>query len=760
MSKTRPQPETPAAVAEGPSSYLLISKETAVRQSGEQFCRGSMERFRYFAEREEAASSDAERVKLFAEFVVSESRVRRERYAAAIGAMGSEIFDLTRDLFRPMVDRRKSAASQVSTGASAGPSAATSAVAFTPQSSEPSGSNRCSMNSVFRDSPSSASIATPGLSNIASEKAPVPAGMDSASSVGSGGMPMSPTGPPAGWQQSNYMPSLSPILSMSVSEHHDDNSSRGRTASRWWESNSYGGDGSGRLERSRRESKYMGVPKEAREALQWTDNPEPLSGSSIVGPNDEAGLGVGGSSSSCHAYRNSGEYPPEKIPEPLHTPQAYVLNAQASSSATMSPNTPSAAHLDVSRLVTLPPPYPRHHPALSNSHPELTSMRSAVRNLSSLVEVEGAKECFVRESQTARDEASRAAEMQRQAMRENLQQGIATGRLSYAGAAAAEAEAAEAEKSQQKALEKADFNRFQTTVVMPVNELLTGRVATATKLFDELRGRLFVETHEWDPNMPQEEGDEQPELLEKLTLLKWIFEARESLHRANYDLLTDRNDRYRDMVLMPYRQSGNGDKLAEAERFFADDAAKRAHTFAEESLRRMQEFRDVIEENVLRGVEAQLSAFWDIAPPLGQLLEQIPGNLRGFAIRVPAAEYEEMPSYRTHPLQYLFSLLLHAEKSTHQFIESQTNLLCLLHEVKEAAVAAKVRVVEHGGAEEAEEERTRLTEDLQGKVREVQDQWRAGLGDSIVLVKERVGGWLLETGGWDESLEDGGIGSV
>ncbi|EFX05465.1 hypothetical protein CMQ_3534 [Grosmannia clavigera kw1407] len=760
-STTRLQIDTTVAGADDHySASQLISKETAVRQTGGQFSRGTVERFHQFAQREEAASSDAERVKLFAEFVVSESRIRRERYAAAIGVMGSEIFDLTRDLFRPMVDRRQSVVSQGSGGASAGVSAATSAVAFTPQTSEPSGSKRGSMNSVFRDSPSSAPI-TPGFSSIALEKAPVSAGMESIGSVGSSGPAMSPTVPPAGWQQSNYMPSLSPILSMSVSEHHDDNSSRGRTASRWWESSSYGGDGAGRLERSKRESKYMGVPKEAREALQWTDNPEPLSGNSLPGPADDAGLGIGGSSSSYYrAYENSSEYPLEKIPEPLHTPQAHVLNAQTSSPALTAPNTPSAAQLDVSRLVTLPPPYPRHHPALSNNHPELSSIRSAVRSLSSLAEVEGAKERFSRESQTARDEAARAAENQRQLMRANLQKEIATGHMSYAGAAAAEAEAAEGEKAQQKALNKAEFDRFQTTVVMPVNELVTGRVARATKLFDELRGRLFVETHEWDPNLPQEEGDEQPELLEKLTLLKWIFEAREMLHRANYDLLTDRNDRYRDMVLTPYRQSGNEEKLAEAEAFFADDVAKREHMFAVESLQRMQEFRDVIEENVLRGVEAQLSAFWDIAPPLGQLLEQIPGDLHGFAIRVPAAEYDETPSYRKHPLQYLFSLLLHAEKSTHQFIESQTNLLCLLHEVKEATVAAKARVAEPEGVQNAKQERARLTEDLQDKVRVVQDQWRAGLGDSIVLVKERVGGWLLETGGWDESLEDGGIGSV
>lgn len=52
-------------------------------------------------------------------------------------------------------------------------------------------------------------------------------------------------------------------------------------------------------------------------------------------------------------------------------------------------------------------------------------------------------------------------------------------------------------------------------------------------MFDE--GRV-------DADMPQEEGDDRPELLEKLTLLKWISETRETLHRAIY-IISERNRR-------------------------------------------------------------------------------------------------------------------------------------------------------------------------------------------------------------------------
>ncbi|OAA59878.1 hypothetical protein SPI_06076 [Niveomyces insectorum RCEF 264] len=845
-SQTRYSADTPGAAAPVDSPFTRkdsaiaadsLSKDMAVHQTAEQFSQGTIDRFIAFAQSEAAAGADADRVRLFAEFVVSESRIRRERYAAAIGAMGSEIFDLTRDLFRPMAAQQRS--SLMSRGSTVD--------AFTPQSSEPGvRSHRGSGSSLFRDGPASAPPVSTAYTKLAVDTAPASAGIDFRAGSSSGSndnngiatntIPMSPTGTPVGWQQqSNYMPSLSPILSMSVSEHHDDGDSRGRPASRWWESSSHGGgDGPGRLERSKRESKYMGVPKEAREALQWIDDPEPLSGKSVIrarsgdngcsSSNSNAydgygGYNSGGGSSSQNAidyiaYEASGEYPPEKAPlvsgsgggpdtprDPLHTPHAQVpfrnsllgpASASASASATGStasatglmtpsaPNTPSANQLDVSRLVTLPPPYPRHHPAVNNNHPELATIRATVRTLTDMAEVEAAQARFKGESQAASEAAEQASQRETQAMRANLQAEIVAGRMSYAEAAAIEADTEETRKTRSKERDKADFDRFQTTVVMPVNGLLTGRIAKATQLLDDLQGRLFVDTSsQASPNLPQEEGDEQPELLEKLTLLKWIFEAREALHRAIYDLLSDRNNRYRDMVLTPYRLAGNQAKIRDAEAFFADDAATRAAAFAQDALTRMLAFRDVVEATVVRGVEVQLSAFWDLAPPLSELLEQVPlDDLAHFSIRIPSAEIAETPSYRAHPLQYLFSLLLHAEKSTHQFIESQTNLLCLLHEVKEAAVTATARVRaldannHRDGVAAAPDttstetdaddaaERARLTADLQDKVRVVQDQWRAGLGDRIVLVKERVGGWLLETGGWDESLEEGGVGSV
>jgi hypothetical protein len=414
---------------------------------------------------------------------------------------------------------------------------------------------------------------------------------------------------------------------------------------------------------------------------------------------------------------------------------------------------------------------------VNNNHPDLTNIRTAVRGLNDLNELTVSKERFAADSDRRRQDMKKEADQERATLRANLQQEIATGRMSYADAAAIEADSKESEKERMKQLEKADFEQFQSQVVAPLNDLLTVRISRATQLFDGLASRLF-DNEENQADMPQEEGDDKPELLEKLTLLKWIFETREMLHRAIYDLLSDRNDRYRSVVVTSYRISGNDEKVRDAEAFFAEDAAKRAHVCSLEALSRTEAFERVVDQTVSKGVEVQLSAFWDIAPNLSQVLDKVPQHedLATLQIQIPADEYEENPSYHRHPLQYLFSLLLHTEKSTYQFIESQTNLLCLLHEVREALSHARSRVIEtevdeQRGVNPGPESQQRakeirkaeskmLTDDLKEKVRVVQNQWGEALGESIKNAKERVGGYLLETGGWDEQLEEGDVGGV
>lgn len=704
------------------SALTPISKHMVIGQTAEQFAAATVERFRAFAAKESTAASDADRVRMFADFIVNESRIRRERYSSAIGAMGSEIFDLTRDLFRPMASssRRESGASQDE---------------WTPASTDPNYSQRDSTGSIVRGE--GLSISAPTSANL----------------------PASPSGAPApsnaNWT-SNYMPSLSPILSMSVSDNYENGSSRGRPPSRWWETDSQGEPRM--FERSKRESKYMGVPKG-----RWIE--------------EEQGTGAYAVASE---YASSSEYPPEKTgwhdqgDSSSWTPQPLRLSGSTPGGSSASPashNKPDA--LDVSRLVTMPPPYPRHYPAVNNNHPELTATRTAVRALGELSEIDNVKERFAIASSKRREEFSKAASERRQSLMANLQKEISSGNIGYADAAAIESDSQQQERDKKKELEKNEYEQFQNDVILPLNDLLTAKIAKADVLYKDLSEHLF-DNGQMDADMPQEEGDDRPELLEKLTLLKWIFETRESLHRAIYDILSDRNTRYCEVVLTPYRLSGNNEKLRSAEAFFAEDAAKREYVLANEVLDRARQFRTIVDEAVERGVALQLSAFWDIAPPLRQLLDSIPAKLDSFNIQIPASEFDENPAYHDHPLQYLYSLLMHAEKSTYQFIESHTNLLCLLHEVKGAVVNAKARVLEtqvteaDGSAICAEDrerratsmrqsEDRRLTEDLKEKVRLVQEQWNSSLGEGIKSVKDRAGELLLRTGGWDETLEEGAV---
>jgi hypothetical protein len=461
------------------------------------------------------------------------------------------------------------------------------------------------------------------------------------------------------------------------------------------------------------------------------------------------------------------EYPPEKVgwhePSPS-LPPPPPLN---------SPGQPvEVRKLDVSRLVTLPPPYPRHHPAVNNSHPDLVSYRTLVRSVTDLGEVNASKERHSARVETLHQETQQKIKNNRREFKANIQSQIEAGSLSYAEAAEAEAALRLEELSIEKDRAQTEFDIFQDDVIKPVHETLTSRIHKTTFYIDELRSKIFKDAQRSSPNQTQEEGDEQPESLEKLTQLKWLFEARESLHREVYDLLTARNEKYKAIVILPYRQSGNDEKIRSTEAFFTSDALDRRVQFETETLARYESFQAVIEENVVRGVEEQLSAFWDIAPSLLAVLQKIPDKLSHFSVHIPADEYTENPSYHVHPLQYLYSLLSHAEKSTYQFIESQINLLCLLHEVKTAVMSAgcavmAVQRIKEGEREErvkADMEETKRTEgnsltgDLQDKVRMVEEQWGDALGTALGGVKDRVRDRLCEQGGWEGEAVLGGEG--
>jgi hypothetical protein len=534
-----------------------------------------------------------------------------------------------------------------------------------------------------------------------------------------------------------------------------DEDSRGRSASRWWEASNDGastGIGSRKLERSKRESKYMSLPKEARESLQWAgdDGQTPAyqgspSGQRVYGPN---------------------EYPPEKTG--LHEEVAASSTSFQSYYPSSAPNTPDPRKLDVSRLVTLPPSYPRHHPAVNNNHPDLASIRGNLRALSDLQEIKTVKESFNTKN-LARKESERTSLTDRtEQLRYNVQENVRNGVMTYADAANAEADFETREQKLAQDAVQGVFDTFQTEVANSLHALLSERIIKASASIEHLNGRLANDAQEVNPNKMQEEGDEQPELLEMLTLLKWLFEAREQLHKEMFELEDERNDLYKDIIVLPYIQTKNEQKVKEAIEFFSRDAQDRKVVYEKEILKRYEEFMDAIEQNVTRGVEAQLSAFWDIAPGLLAIVQKVPQRLQGSNLLIPPQEYDENPAYTDFPLQYLYSLLAHAGRSAYQFIESQINLLCLMHEVKTGVMNASSRLLETQrtlNGEDAtsldremrfirEDEGKRLTDDLKDKVGLVESQWREALGDGLEACKQRVESFLVKQGGWDESLKE------
>ncbi|KAI7315114.1 hypothetical protein KC315_g11181 [Hortaea werneckii] len=694
------------------------------------FALQALERHRSFVEKEAMANSDEERLELFASFIVHESRLRRDRYTAAYNSMAGEVMDLTRNMWRPYTKESKRAITP-----------STSMSSFDPTVPSWASDGQRSANPFIPSSASSFGDFTP------------------ATDVASIGDDFDFEHRDAKPWADTFKPSLSPIQSVAQSNSQDEDGSRGRAPSRWWEQSS--GSGSigrpERLEKSHRETKYMGI---RASELQESAEPSPAHTLRTATP----------SALTQSFGQGSDGYPPEKagwadnvdFDTPMATP-AHALERKAS--------TPVADQLDVSRLVTLPPPYPRHHPAVNNSHPLLAALRNDHRKLADHSDIQNIKDGFLDPEFAARQEQQRACKERRNRLRSSIQAKISSGSISFADAAQVEADFDKEEAERGKAAARALFDMFETSVAQPLNQLLTNRIKEADVAVGQLRTELSFGVRTSDPNQAQEEGDEQPERLEKLTLLKWLFESREQLHKEMFDLHAARSEKYSEVILTPYRIQRLQNKIDEAVGFFTKDSIDRQRAYAKDAFARFEDLQQVMEKNVSRGVEDQLSAFWDIAPSLLEVISRVPidETVSRLEIQIPAQEYEENPIYHEYPLQYLYSLLSHAGKSAYQFIESQTNLLCLLHEVRTATSKCALRLAEierssaRPGSEafaaaetmEARRETQRnLDQDLKEKVGQVEVQWKEALGDALQTCKERVRESLEMSGGWEDGLDE------
>ena len=748
----------------------------------DDFANAAMARHTSFAQAEAAATSDCERVHLFAAFIVSESRLRRDKYASAIDAMGSEILELTRDLFRPALSLGTTTTTTTTTTTPTVGNAASKTPRSGPASPVPRPLRPISTSSSALASPS-LSGDTPysshrGSLNLALHDSFTPSTSSSSSARQDSAWPPSAA----------YMPSLSPIPSMSVSlvsgpttTHHaphqpqlptDELSSRGRPASRWWEAGAGAGTssqsgsiyngGTRGLERSKRESKYMGLPLREWEDLASSSGAASSHGTIAAGPSSA----------------QTAQYPPEKVGWHDESTPGMRSSTTTTTIATgmddLGKSTPggsgqSAGKLDVSRLVTLPPPYPRHYPAVNNKHPSLGQLRNVMRGLNELGEVRATRERFADGCATTTAAAAQEAGLRQDDLRVEISRKVSTGTMSYAEAAREEAAAAEVMVIASRGAAKREFASFQTEVMTPLHELLTERIALAERSAAQVRAMLPTNGDGRNGGVgggasgavegdPLEEGDEKPELLEKLTLLKWMFEAREALETELFELLSERNERYKRMVVAPYEDRR---KIDEVEGFFAQDGQERERVRQREAMRRWEALEGVVEDNVRRGVEVQCSAFWDVAPGIMEVVARVVGGV-GREVRTDrdgeaASETEAGSGGEEHSKgyrfsqQYLWEVLCHAEKSAYQFIEGQINLLCLLHEIKSGVVRQRGVIKADEAPAEQEE---RLTRDLKEKVATVEKQWREAMGTGVEECKAKVKEWLIDHGGWDGMEQD------
>ncbi|KAF4554828.1 Hypothetical protein D9617_3g018970 [Elsinoe fawcettii] len=741
-----------------PASHIQASTPNRSQEDEDTFINASLERFLDFGQHEAAATSDEERLMLFAKFVVDESRVRRERYSASFGKIASELYDITRDMWRQSGNEPPSTAA-----------------------SNTSPSRDQSVDSSGLDSRAQSSAAMHSSAPSEAELTPA-TDTESFCSVlerDQGNANQSP------WND-RFKPSLSPIPSMNVSTYAGDEAdSRGRSASRWWEASDNGSSGTGgrRLERTRQEIKYMSlhpsVMQQALEEQQKSDTSTPADSDSTTKASVE-------------------EYPPEKVGWHEELPIAGPSRSSSfangkrplSGGAPPLPNQtskPKLPALDVSRLVTLPPPYPRHYPAVSNCHPQLEAPRKLQRSLADLSDVKELHADFAESEGNLTREQDEARQARVRGFRAGVQGDIDAGRVSHAIAMEADRRfrAHEAEKSAAAAVEA--FERFQKDLYNPAKMILDDKLQSADESINMMTLALSSSLSSGASERAQVGGDEEPELLEQLTLLKWLFEARETIFKETHDLslLSARQSRLREKWSPTYRSLTQPQREANNTQWQRRMQSLQS-TWAAQSSTRFQDLKSTIERHVQRGVEAQLSAFWDVAPQLAEVLSRIPcpptpspsppsptvlasldDQLRHLPILIPPTELSENEDLHRFPARYLHSTLTHARNSTRQFVDAQINLLCLEHEIATAAMAAGVRALEAeriGAGESGEEvrgemeraregEEARLTMGLKERVGEVERGWEEALGGEMERRMGAVKGFLGRCGGWDGEEE-------
>ncbi|KAF3926720.1 hypothetical protein ABW21_db0204988 [Orbilia brochopaga] len=419
--------------------------------------------------------------------------------------------------------------------------------------------------------------------------------------------------------------------------------------------------------------------------------------------------------------------------------------------------------IDLQHLLSIVPPYPRQFPASDNSHPSLQKTRKAIADLKDLKMIHKLKFDFTTSVPRVQDENAADARARKAAHQDYIQRLFNEGRVTYEemDQLTAEFERREGDKKAEE-LQK-EFNRFQKEVVSPSHTELMDRIDKATSIMDSIQTDISSSAK---GAIGIREG---PELLERLNIMRSLFETRELLYGEINALIADRDSRYKEVTIVPFLNDGDTEGIKEAEEFFADAAKQTKVTADKEAVERAKSFLDKVEKDVITGVESEVSNFWDVAPTLTGLLEKIPSDLTNLKPVIPEDELYANSNYGKFPLLYLKKKLDYVGNSIYQHTQAQMRLLdfsveiTLLWTNTKWALGDSERV--SAGEEDRravwqlerqkKEEEVRQTKNWEEKLKIVKEEWSQSVGNKLSEIKKRILDQLAQQDGWtNEYLQD------
>ena len=197
---------------------------------------------------------------------------------------------------------------------------------------------------------------------------------------------------------------------------------------------------------------------------------------------------------------------------------------------------------------------------------------------------------------------------------------------------------------------------------------------------------------------------EKPELLDKLTLCKWLFKARENLRLETYQLLDEWNGCYRNLELPLYQHTSDQVNIHDTEAAFAKDAAAWDTALGHAFLSCHFLF--------VNPSKPMLPVGWKLRVGLSGMLQRIFFSSVAKFLRTTFTastcwsykrKWKKIRCMKYIPWSYFWDVLSHAAANSRQLIGSQISSWSLLHEIKEGMKGVRLKF---GGTEQFPDQTT------------------------------------------------------